>query len=118
MRITWKLVSYLAIVIAVVAVSFSFWQAGQEEFRMRNELEKRSSLLADGLQESVISLLEKNDSQALTRLVNKFSNREKIMGISIYDMDGTLLVASSGLDLKEKRIIKITEKILLGVSLP
>ena len=116
MQITRKLILSLSFIILVVAFGFAFWQAGQEEFRLRNDLEKRSSILVDSLQESVISLLEGNNSKSLVRLVNKFSNREKILGISIHNMDGTLLVASSGLDPQVKKFPRVIDKNLRKVE--
>lgn len=83
MKITLRLIFFLVSVIAIAAVGFSFWQARQEEFRLKNELERRASVIADSLKESI---------------VNKFSNRERLLGVSVCDFQGNLLTASADLE--------------------
>src|SRR3989338_1437086 len=82
----------------VAAVGFSFWQARQEESRLKNELERRASVIADSLKESIEPLLSKNSPESLKRIVSKFSNRERLLGVSVFDFQGNLLVASADLE--------------------
>ena len=98
MKITLRLIFFLVLVIAVAAVGFSFWQANQEESRLKNELERRASVIADSLKESIEPLLSKNSPESLKRIVNKFSNRERLLGVSVFDFQGNLLVASVDLE--------------------
>src|SRR3989338_5224786 len=98
MKITLRLIFFLVLVIAVAAVGFSFWQARQEESRLKNELERRASVIADSLKESIEPLLSKNSPESLKRIVNKFSNRERLLGVSVFDFQGNLLAASADLE--------------------
>lgn len=98
MKITLRLIFFLVLVIAVAAVGFSFWQAQQEEARLKNELERRASVIADSLKESIEPLLSRNSPESLQRIVNKFSNRERLLGVSVFDLKGDLLVASADLE--------------------
>ena len=107
MKITLRLIFFLVSVIAIAAVSFSFWQAHQEESRLKNELERRASIIADSLKESIEPLLFSNSPDSLKRIVNKFSNRERLIGVSISDFEGNLLTASADLELKLKESPKL-----------
>ena len=51
MKITFRLVVSLVLVVAFVAVSFSFYQVVEERIRLTSELERRTILLAESLQE-------------------------------------------------------------------
>ncbi len=98
MKITLRLIFFLVSVIAIAAVGFSFWQAHEEEARLKNELERRASVIADSLKESIEPLLSKNSPESIKRIVNKFSNRERLLGVSVCDFQGNLLAASVDLE--------------------
>ena len=100
MKTLLRLILSLIFIVAVVAFSFSFWQARQEEVRLKNELERRASIVADSLTMSVEPLLMADDRKYLQRIVDKFSNRERLVGIAIHDVQGNLILASSDLQPK------------------
>ena len=102
MKITLRLIFFLVTVIAIAATGFSFWQAQQEEIRLKNELERRASIIADSLKESIEPLLSSANSDSLKRIVNKFSNRERLIGVSVHDFQSNLLAASAGLEAQLK----------------
>lgn len=97
MKITLRLILSLVTIVALVAFAFSFWQARQEKDRLESELEKRAGFIADSLRVSVEPLLSVNDNgQSLQRIVDRFSNRERLVGIDIHDVRENLIVASAG----------------------
>lgn len=109
MKITLKLIFCLVAVIALVAFGFSFWQAQQEELRLKGDLERRAGIIADSLKESVEPLLVVNDTESLDRLVNKFSNREKLLGVAIHDTQGNVISVSSELGPKLSEVLKLMQ---------
>ena len=108
MKITLRLIFSLIVVIALVAFGFSFWQAHQEESRLKNELERRANIIADSLRESIEPLLSSSSPDSLKRIVNKFSNRERLIGVSVFDLQGNPLAASEKLEPQ----LEISSKIL------
>jgi trehalose 6-phosphate synthase len=110
MRITFKLIVSLMIVVTLAAFGFSAWQANKEEARLKGELEKRAGLIADGLKESLESSLAKDSIDSLKRTVNKFSNREKVLGVSVHDLQGNLVAVSSHLEPLMKNYPKVIEE--------
>ncbi|HNV23648.1 MAG TPA: trehalose-6-phosphate synthase [Candidatus Omnitrophota bacterium] len=101
MKIILRLIFSLIVIICLVASMFSFLQARQEEGRLKNELERRANIIAESLKISLEPLLSKEGSAAqLERIVNKFSNRERLVGIDIHDVRENFLVASEGLRLR------------------
>ena len=98
MRITFRLILSLIGIVAVVAFAFSFWQARQEEDRLKIELEKRASFIADSLRVSVEPMLNtEGNNQYLQKIVDRFSNRERLVGIDIHDVRENMIVASNGI---------------------
>jgi trehalose 6-phosphate synthase len=88
MRITFRLILGILIVVSLIVLAFTLAQVRLEMHRQQVELERRASLLADGLAETVEPLLG-SDSGRLQRIVVKFSNRERLAGIAVYDDKGT-----------------------------
>jgi trehalose-6-phosphate synthase len=97
MRISVRLILLMFIGITVVALIFARFQVKAEKRGLRAELEKRAELLADGLQESVEPLLQKNSPKELQRLVERFGNREKLKGVVIFDANFKPVAMTSGL---------------------
>jgi trehalose-6-phosphate synthase len=102
MRITFRLIVSLVVTVAVVAVCSAYFHVQQESSRLNDEMERRSRLLAESLQESVQPAVQKGLSVNLQRLVEKFGNRERVTGMAIYDAKGKALA--------------VTEKLAPGLS--
>jgi trehalose-6-phosphate synthase len=104
MRITFRLIVSLIVAVAGVAALFARLQVMEERSRLESDLDRRAILLSESLQESVEPLLEKGASPALARLVEKFSNRERLKGTVVYGADGSILAVSKALStpLKER----------------
>ncbi|HBR14397.1 MAG TPA: trehalose-6-phosphate synthase [Candidatus Omnitrophica bacterium] len=97
MKVALRLIFSLIAIVAIVAFSFSAWQAQQEELRLKNDLERRASIIAESLTMSVEPLLLMDETNYLQRIVDKFSNRERLVGIAVHDIRGTLIIASTDL---------------------
>ena len=97
MKITIRLIVSLIFVIALVAVVFSFYQVRNEKNRLINDLERRTIILAEGLEESVRALVLSNSLKKLNRLVERFGNRERLKGVAVYDQQGNILAVTPDL---------------------
>lgn len=107
MKLILRLIFSLISIVCLVAFSFSFWQANQEETRLKSELEKRAAIMADSLRMSVEHLLTADRTQYLQSIVDRFSNRERLVGIVIHDIQDNLIVASKDLESKLQESPKI-----------
>ena len=98
MKITLRLVVSLVLVVGLVAVGFSFYQVRTERIRLTSELERRTILLAESIDESVTPLVLSDSSRKLELLVQRFSNRERFQGIAVHDARGQVLASTADLD--------------------
>ncbi|MEW6676177.1 MAG: trehalose-6-phosphate synthase [Nitrospirota bacterium] len=94
MKITIRLLVSLLFVIGAVAVVFSFYQVRAEKIRLTSELERRAIILAESLQESVVPLMQANSLSRLNRLVERFGNRERLIGVAVFDKQGNTIVST------------------------
>ncbi|MDD5222657.1 MAG: trehalose-6-phosphate synthase [bacterium] len=100
MKITLRLIVALLLAAALVASAFSYLQVRSERTRLNEELERRAGILAESLQETVTELVRADSSVKLKRLVEKFGNRERLIGIIVFDNAGSVLAETPGLSAK------------------
>ncbi len=100
MKITFRLLVSLILMAALVASVFSYLQVQSEQDRLTGELERRAIILAESLQETVRQLLHSGSAGKLKRLAEQFGNREKLVGVAIYDSAGAILASTQGLAAK------------------
>ena len=94
MRTTLKLVSPLIVSVAIVSLLFAGYQVRTQQRILRNELTHRAETLGESLQESVGTLSERGAERHLQRLVDRFGQKEHLLGVAIYDGSGTALAIS------------------------
>ncbi|MGE5284498.1 MAG: alpha,alpha-trehalose-phosphate synthase (UDP-forming) [Actinomycetota bacterium] len=98
MKITLRLVVSLVLVVGLVAMGFSFYQVQEERNRLTSDLQRRSIILAESLQESVIPLVTAESREALNRLVQRIGNRDRFQGIAVHDAHGQLLASTADVE--------------------
>ena len=64
MRVTLRLVLSIVVVVSLIVLAFTLVQVQQERGRLRTDLERRASLVAESLGETIESLVEQGHSQA------------------------------------------------------
>lgn len=97
MKITIRLIVSLVFVVALAVFVFSLYQANHERNRLARDLERRSIILAESLQESIAPLIQSNAIAKLNRIVERFGNRERLKGIAVFDKQGIALTLTAHL---------------------
>ncbi|HLG21326.1 MAG TPA: trehalose-6-phosphate synthase [Candidatus Manganitrophaceae bacterium] len=97
MKISLRLILALLIVLGTIVGLFTLNQIRVERQRLIHDLDRRASLLAESLQETLGPALVKRNDLRLRRIVEKFGNRERLAGIAIFDLQGVVVAATQGL---------------------
>ncbi len=82
---------------SIVIFAFTIQQTQQEKKSLVVDIEKRTQLLADSLKESIEPYYLVNSNDKLQKVVDKFANRERLIGIVVYDNKGEIVAVSAGL---------------------
>src|SRR5271169_4124754 len=98
MKLSLRLIPILAIAITLVTFVVARNQVRSEKRGLQADLERRAEILAESLQETVEPVLQRGATGQLRRIVDRFGNREHLVGIAIYDNDGKDLAMSPKLD--------------------
>ena len=97
MRLSLRLILSLVIGISLVTFLVAQDQVRTEQNGLRSDLERRAGILAESLQEILEPALEKGSREQLRHIVERFGNRERLVGVLVYDNEGQVLAATSSL---------------------
>lgn len=89
-----RLIISLILGVTLVSLGFSYYQVVGEKRRLRSELERRAEVLGESLAGNVERSWQVDSDRELQRLVQKFGNREHLMGVAIYDRQGKLVATT------------------------
>jgi alpha,alpha-trehalose-phosphate synthase [UDP-forming] len=92
-----RLIVSLIVGITLVSLAFSYYEVRTERRGLRRDLERRAEVLAESLVGNVEPHLEKESPKELQRIVERFSNREHLDGVAIYDKQGAAIAVTPGL---------------------
>lgn len=95
------------VVVGLVVVATTFYQANQVQLSLSADLQYRTHLLADSLKESVEPYYINHSADALQKLVNRYADRERLLGLAVFDSKGESVATTPELasELMQKGII-------------
>jgi trehalose-6-phosphate synthase len=97
MRTTLKLVVPLAVSVLSVSLLYGSYQVRTEGRNLRNDLSHRSAVLAENLQESLESSPGRATDRNLSHIVERYGQREHLLGVAVYDNSGNAVAITHGL---------------------
>jgi alpha,alpha-trehalose-phosphate synthase [UDP-forming] len=86
-----RLIVSLIVGITLVSLGFSYYQVVREKHSMRSDLEHNAEALAESVAGNVEKSWEGGSERGLRRLVERFGNREHLLGIAISDQQGKVI---------------------------
>src|SRR5262245_4174849 len=86
-----RLIISLILGVTLVSLGFSYYQVVGEKRSLRSELERRADVLGESLAGNVERSWEVGSDRELQRLVQRFGNREHLIGVAVYDHQGKLV---------------------------
>lgn len=97
MRLSLRLILSLVVGISLVTFLIARNEVRAEKRGLRTDLVRRAEVLSESLQEIVEPALEHRSHEELRRIVERFSNHERLAGVAVYDASGVVLAESSSL---------------------
>src|SRR3989338_1115474 len=80
--------------IALIAGSFTFYQANREELNLSADLQYRTRVLADSLAESIEPSLVQGSRIVVQKIVDKIAGNERITALWVFDSSGQVAAYS------------------------
>ena len=98
MKISIRLILFLIASITIVTFIVSKNEIRSEKRGLRADLSRRAEVLSESLQEIVEPALQRGSRDQLRRIVERFSNRERLAGVVVYNKNGEVLAESPNLE--------------------
>jgi alpha,alpha-trehalose-phosphate synthase [UDP-forming] len=92
-----RLIISLIVGITLVSLGFSYYEVVGEKRTLRSDLERRAEVLGESVAGNVEKSWETGSERGLQRLVQRFGNREHLLGVAVYDRQGKEVAISSEL---------------------
>ncbi|HXW91185.1 MAG TPA: trehalose-6-phosphate synthase [Terriglobales bacterium] len=92
-----RLIVALIVSITLVSLSSSYYEVVIEKRGLRKDLEHRAEVLGESLAGNVERDLESASTRELQLIVERFGNREHLVGLAIYDQKGKPVAVTRGL---------------------
>ena len=89
-----RLIVSLILGVTLVSLGFSYYQVVGEKRGLRSEVERRAEVLGESIASNVETSWEVGPDRELQRLVQRFGNREHLLGVAIYDRQGKLIATT------------------------
>ncbi|MGA8619892.1 MAG: trehalose-6-phosphate synthase [Candidatus Sulfotelmatobacter sp.] len=86
-----RLIVSLIVGITLVSLGFSYYQVVREKRALRSDLERRAEVLGESVAVNVEKSWESGSERGLQRLVQRFGNREHLLGIAVSDRQGKVV---------------------------
>lgn len=100
MKRYWMITIVILLVTGITVLGFSVFKAYNQKSSMTSDLSYKTRVLADSFKESVESIYILNSPNILQRISDRFTEKQKLVGIVVYDKDGNVLVSSGKLSEK------------------
>ena len=92
-----RLIVSLILGVTLVSLFSTYYEVRREKQGLRNELERRAEVLGESLVGNVEPRLDKGSLKELKNVVERFSNREHLAGVAVFNAKLEPIAASSGL---------------------
>jgi trehalose-6-phosphate synthase len=89
--LSFRLIVSLIVGITLVSSAFSYYEVLVEKRALRSDLERRAEMLGESLVGNVEQSWNTGSDKELQQLVQRFGNREHLLGVIIYDRRGSIV---------------------------
>jgi len=93
-----RLIVSLIVGVTIVSLCSSGYEALIAKRNLRRDLQRRAEVLAESFAGNVEHDLERGAVQTLRKTVQRFANRENLIGLAIYDPQGQVVAETKELD--------------------
>jgi alpha,alpha-trehalose-phosphate synthase [UDP-forming] len=117
MRLNLSLVISIILAVGIVAFGFTFYQILTERATLNNELERRTSEIAQKFNDDNLSFLRQGNKDAIGQSIDSISNKYQLKGIAFYFSNDSILANTTALNFLPHTLDFITLSIASDSSL-
>jgi alpha,alpha-trehalose-phosphate synthase [UDP-forming] len=93
-----RLIVALIVGITLVSLCLSWYDVRADKDGLRRDLERKAATLGESLASNAESYLQTGNRAGVQQMAQQFTNRDHLLGISVYSEDGTPIAVTHSLD--------------------
>jgi len=93
----WSIIIGIFVLTCIVVFGFTFFQVQERRASSVSDLKYRTQILSESLKESIEPAYIANSKTSLQKILDKFTNNQRLMGLAVYDNKGSIVAYSVGL---------------------
>ncbi len=90
----WTIVVGILVLTSVIVFGFTFFQVSGQRASLVSDLEYRTQILSESFKESIEPAYINNSQESLQKTLNKFTDKQRLLGIVVYDSKGGVVAYS------------------------
>lgn len=97
MNYFWSVIIGVLVLTSIVVFGFTVFQVQSQKDSLVSDLEYRTQILSESFKESIEPAYNANSLISLQRILDKFANKQRLMGLVVYNSKGEIVASSVGL---------------------
>lgn len=102
----WSIIIGVFVLTSMIVFGFTFFQVQEQQTSLVSDLKYRTQILSESFKESIEPAYVANSKTSLQKILDKFADKQRLMGLAVYDNKGGVVASSAGLS--EKIVNSIT----------
>lgn len=117
MNYFWTIIIVVVVLTSIIVIGFTAFQVQQQQTSMISDLEYRTAVLSESFKESIEPLYTANSITSLQKILDKFTDKQRLIGLVLYDVNGKVVTSSA--DLQDEIIVSAnpTQAIVAGSAM-
>jgi len=93
----WSIIIGVFVLTGIMVFGFTFFQVQERQASSISDLKYRTQILSESLKESIEPAYIASSTNSLQKILDKFANNQRLMGLAVYDNKGNIVAYSVGL---------------------
>jgi trehalose 6-phosphate synthase len=93
----WSTIIGVLVLTSIIVFGFTFFQVYEQQTSLVSDLKYRTQILSESFKESIEPTYVANSKISLQKILDKFADKQRLMGLAVYDSKGKIFAASNGL---------------------
>lgn len=96
----WSIIIGVFVLTSIIVFGFTFFQAQEQQISLVSDLKYRTQILSESFKESIEPAYILKSKTSLQKILDKFADKQRLMGLAVYDNKGEVVASSAGLSEK------------------
>ncbi|MCX6721333.1 MAG: trehalose-6-phosphate synthase [Candidatus Staskawiczbacteria bacterium] len=93
----WSIIIGALVLTSIIVLGFTVFQVHEQQVSLLADLKYRTQILSESFKESIEPIYIAKSIESLQKILDKFTDKQRLMGLAVYDNKGNVVASSAGL---------------------